>query len=103
MKLPRRDLFPHIGEWAQANNVEIAYTSAFGQLLRAPGISVSLPARSGGDGLLDVDQPAWTNRPTIGQEFARVVEDDDAVAQQAPSLLGVEGDGAGRVSVGTVS
>jgi len=71
--------------------------------LRALGISVSLPARSGGDGLLDVDQPAWTNRPTIGQEFARVVEDDDAVAQQAPSLFGVEGDGVGRVTVGTVS
>jgi hypothetical protein len=76
---------------------------ASGQLLRALGISVSLRARSGGDGLLDVDQPTWTNRPAIGQEFARVVEDDDAVAQQAPPLLGVEGDGVGRVTVRTVS
>ena len=76
---------------------------AFGQLLRALGISVSLRARSGGDGLLDVDQLAWRNRPAVGQEFARVVEDDDAVAQQAPPLLGVEGDGVSRVTVGTVS
>jgi hypothetical protein len=75
---------------------------ASGQLLRALGISVSLRARSGGDGLLEVDQPAWRNRLTIGQEFAGVVEDDDAVAQQAPPLLGVEGDGAGRVTVRTV-
>ncbi len=28
MKLPRRDLFPYIGEWAQVTDVEIAYTSA---------------------------------------------------------------------------
>lgn len=148
MKLPHRDLFPYIGEWAHANNVEIAHTSANSSWLnriprirpvercgtfrrakssasacrsagtklaelivwarRRPalaglGISVSLRARSGGDGLSDVDQPAWTNRPTIGQEFARVVEDDDAVAQQAPPLLGVEGDGVGRVTVRTVS
>jgi hypothetical protein len=46
-----------------------------------------------------VDQPAWTNRPAIGQELAlRVVEDDDAVAQQAPLLPGEKGDGAGRVT-----
>ncbi len=76
---------------------------ASGQLLRALGISVSLRARSGGDGLLGVDQSAWRNCPTVRQEFARVVEDDDAVAQQAPPLLGVQGDGVGRVTVGTVS
>jgi len=77
--------------------------SGFRAALAALGISVSLRARSGGDGLLDVDQPTWRNRPTVGQEFARVVEDDDAVAQQAPPLLGVEGDGVSRVTVGTVS
>jgi hypothetical protein len=43
------------------------------------------------------------NRATVGQEFASVVEEDDAVAQEAPPLLGVEGDGAGRVTVRPVS
>jgi len=45
----------------------------------------------------------WRNRATVGQEFARVVEDDDAVAQQAPPLLGAEGDDVGRVTVRAVS
>src|SRR5690242_3315281 len=58
---------------------------------------------SGGDRLLKVNQPVWRNRATAGQELARVVEDDNAVAQQAPPLLGAEGDGAGRVMVGAVS
>ena len=58
---------------------------------------------SGGNGLSDVNQPVWRNRTTIGQELARVVEDDDAVAQQVPPLLGVEGDDVGRVTVSAVS
>jgi hypothetical protein len=45
----------------------------------------------------------WRNRATVGQELARVVEEDDAVAQQAPPLLGVEGDDVGRVTVRAVS
>jgi hypothetical protein len=36
---------------------------------------------------------------TVRQEFAGVVEEDDAVAQQAPSLLGVGGDGVRGVPV----
>jgi hypothetical protein len=58
---------------------------------------------SGGDGPSDVNQPVRRNRATVGQELARVVEEDDAVAQQAPPLLGVEGDGVGRVTVRAVS
>jgi hypothetical protein len=42
------------------------------------------------------------DRAAVGQELAGVVEDDDAVAQQAPSLPGVAGDGAGRVTAGSV-
>jgi hypothetical protein len=60
-------------------------------------------AVSGGDGPVGVNHPVRRNRATIGQEFARVVEDDDAVAQQAPPLLGAEGDDAGRVAVRAVS
>ncbi len=50
-----------------------------------------------------MNQPVRWNRATAGQELARVLEEDDAVAQQAPSLLGVEGDGVGRVAVRMVS
>jgi hypothetical protein len=42
------------------------------------------------------------NHATIGQELARVVEDDDVVAQQAPPMLGVEGDGMRRATVRAV-
>ena len=45
----------------------------------------------------------WRNRATVGQELAGVVEEDDDIAQQAPPLLGVEGDDAGRITVGAVS
>jgi hypothetical protein len=58
---------------------------------------------SGGNGPSDVNQPVWGNRATVGQELARVVEEDDAVAQQAPPLLRMEGDDAGRVTVRAVS
>jgi hypothetical protein len=47
-------------------------------------------APSDGDGPLDVNHPVWRNRATAGQELVRVVKEDDAVAQQAPPLLGVE-------------
>ena len=90
---------------AQAEGTGHDATTA-GRCVGLPGSSCgpwASRSRSGGDGLFDVDQPAWRNRPTVGQEFARVVEDDDAVAQQAPPLLGVEGDGVSRVTVGTVS
>jgi hypothetical protein len=45
----------------------------------------------------------WRNRATVGQELARVVEEDDAVTQQAPPLLGVGGDYVGRVTIRAVS
>jgi hypothetical protein len=41
--------------------------------------------------------------PPVGQDLAHVVEDDHAVAQQAPPLLGVGGEGVSGVAVGTVS
>jgi hypothetical protein len=34
-----------------------------------------------------------------GKDLAHVVEHDHSVAQQAPSLLGVKGDGAGGIAV----
>ena len=48
----------------------------------------------------------WSVRgyhPAAGKDLARVVEHDHAVAQQAPSLLRVEGDGASGIAVPVVS
>jgi hypothetical protein len=42
------------------------------------------------------------NHPAAGKDRAPVVEHDHAVAQQAPSLLGVEDDGAGGIAVPAV-
>jgi len=36
--------------------------------------------------------------PDCREQFATVVEQDDAVTQQAPALLRVRGDGAGRLA-----
>ncbi len=60
-------------------------------------------ALSGGGKPPDADWAVRGNRTAVGQEFAGVVEEDDAVAQQAPPLLRVEGDGAGRVTIRAVS
>ena len=43
------------------------------------------------------------DRAAAGQELAGVIEKDDAVAQQAPPLLGVERDGTSRVTVAAIS
>jgi hypothetical protein len=67
------------------------------------GISSSRLAISGRDGPPDAGRVAWRDGAAVGQEPAGVVEEDDAVAQQAPPLLGVEGDGVGRVTVRAVS
>jgi hypothetical protein len=42
------------------------------------------------------------DRSAAGQQLAGVVEDDHAVAQQAPPLLGVAGNGAGGLAVSSV-
>lgn len=42
------------------------------------------------------------NRATVGQELAEVVEKDHAVAQEAPSLLGMGHDRVGSISVRAV-
>jgi hypothetical protein len=43
------------------------------------------------------------NHPAAGQDLAHVVEDDHSVTEQAPALLGVEGDGMGGAAVRAVS
>jgi len=43
------------------------------------------------------------DHPAAGKDLAHVVEHDHSVAQQAPSLLGVEGDSAGGIAVPVVS
>ena len=70
---------------------------------RCPQMAVRSSSASGGNGPSEVNQLMWRNRATVGQQLARVVEADDAVAQQAPPLLGVEGDDVGRVTVRAVS
>jgi hypothetical protein len=39
------------------------------------------------------------HHPTVREQLAEVVEEDHAVAQEAPPLLGVGGDGVGRLAV----
>jgi hypothetical protein len=65
-------------------------------------ISVIQLALSGGGWPSDVGRAVRGNRTTVRQEFARVVEKDDAVAQEAPPLLRMERDGVGRVTVRAV-
>jgi hypothetical protein len=52
---------------------------------------------------LVVGQVVRRNHLAVGQDFAHVVEDDHSVTEQAPALLGVEGDGMGGVAVWAVS
>src|SRR6516164_8629381 len=56
--------------------------------LAVTGLAVLGGGRPGGG-----SWPVRGDRAAVGQELAGVVEDDDAVAQQAPSLPGVAGDG----------
>jgi hypothetical protein len=46
-----------------------------------------------------VGGPVRRDRLAVGQEFPRVFEDDDAVAEQAPALLGVADYGVRRFAV----
>jgi hypothetical protein len=75
--------------------------STYGEGIELSGSASEL--LSGCNGPSDVNQSVWRNRAAVGQELTRVVEEDDAVAQQAPPLLGVEGDHVGRVTVRAVS
>jgi uncharacterized protein (DUF342 family) len=43
------------------------------------------------------------NGPTVGKQLTGVVEENDAIAQERPALLGVVGDGVRGVPVRTVS
>jgi hypothetical protein len=43
------------------------------------------------------------DRATVGEQVPRVVEADDAVAQEVPALLGMAGHDAGSVAVGCIS
>jgi hypothetical protein len=60
-------------------------------------------SRSRRGGQPDAGGAVRGNRPAAGKNLAHVVEHDHSVAQQAPSLLGVEGDGAGGIAVPVVS
>ena len=63
-----------------------------------------LPSRvSRRDRQSDVGGPVRRNPSATGKDLAHVVEHDHSVAQQAPSLLGVEGDSAGGIAVAVVS
>lgn len=46
-----------------------------------------------------VGRAVGVDHAPVGQELTGVVEEDDAVAQQAPSLLRVAGDGVRRLAV----
>jgi len=39
------------------------------------------------------------HHPTVREQLTQIVEEDHAVAQEAPSLLGVGGRGVGRLAV----
>jgi hypothetical protein len=45
--------------------------------------------------------PAGRKRAAVRQQLSGVVEEDDAIAQQAPALFWVSGHGAGSVTVGS--
>jgi hypothetical protein len=42
------------------------------------------------------------HHPTVREQLTQVVEEDHAVAQEAPSLLGVGGNDVGRLAVGAI-
>jgi len=54
---------------------------------------------SGSDRSAGAGEMMRGDRAAAGQELAGVIEEDDAVAQQAPPLFGVERDGTSRVTV----
>jgi len=54
------------------------------------------------DGQQDAGRAVRRNHAAARKDLAHVVEHDHSVAQQAPSLLGVAGDSAGRVAVTVV-
>jgi hypothetical protein len=51
------------------------------------------------DGQPDEGRAVRGNNPLAGKDLAHVVKHNHAVAQQAPSLLGVTGDSAGGIAV----
>jgi hypothetical protein len=87
------------GTWQTC--VARARLSTYGEGIELSGSASELLSSCNGPS--DVHQLVWRNRATVGPELARIVEEDDAVAQQAPPLLGVEGDHVGRVTVRAVS
>ena len=104
----RRPQGPRMSVWASA-----AGASAGGQRRGiwsggSPGRSptaplASRPRFSRRDGWPAADQAMRWDHPAAGQDLAQVVEHDHAVAEQAPSLLGVRSHAAGGVTVRAVS
>jgi hypothetical protein len=62
-------------------------------------ISTTPATFSGRDGQSVVGRAVRGDLPTVGQQLTVVIEEDHAVAQQAPPLFGVEGNGVGGVAV----
>jgi hypothetical protein len=59
--------------------------------------------RSRRDGQPDVIGAVRRDHLAAGKELPQVIEHDHSVAQQAPSLLGVTGEGASGIAVPVVS
>ena len=95
-------IFQAIAAYRQAA-VAFADMTGTGQQLRAAEAESSCGSgvsRRGGQP--DVGGAGRGNHPAAGKDLAPVVEHDHSVAQQAPSLLGVAGDGAGGAAVTAV-
>src|SRR4051794_30398222 len=78
-----------------------------GDKLACPGSprNAALSARSpsgGGGARMPVGGAMRGDQAAVGKDLACVLEHQDAVAEQAPTLLGVERDGVGRHRVGGV-
>lgn len=97
--IPGVDQFPATAP----GNRDESISGGGGAAVHGDGFCRTRLAISGRDGPPDAGRVVWRDCAAVGQKRARVVEKDDAVAQQAPPLLGVEGDGVGRVTVRAVS
>lgn len=73
---------------------------------RGPARQGAAPAGAASGGARGAVRQSWTTRcyaTAVRQDLACVLEEDDAVAQQAPPLLGMAGDDVRGVAVGRVS
>jgi hypothetical protein len=98
---------PAMVSGGDAGEAESAAVPAPGRLARndvSGGLIVphlSCVSRRGGR--TDVGGAGRRNHLAAGKDLAHVVKHDHSVAQQAPSLLGVKGDGVGGIAIPVVS